>query len=1295
MSNPPGGIGANQHDYVNYSVITSSVDASGFDYFARAIAGLALYDSTGIVDPADEITGVYGAGVLNATGGTLPLATGVTGEVTSLQAGGIITDARAVYGNVGLSNGAITNTYAGYFTAGGSGTNRYGIYARASGGGTNYAGYFASARVQIDRDSTPDIPQVATGEGDLFVSDAIEADGPLDISGTAVLRGGLVLDNTDENVIDISSPPNQNLRFVPGGVGDSVFVVDSDTNVQIAAQAGPPAVDMVAIVNGGQPITTGGVNALSIYNEVSNATTNGIDITPFFNGGATDNLVYQVLSVNGFSPTNATGIDTVIGLNVSALTDPGATISSHALVLGPGWDSQIRFKDATAIISMEEGGTLTFQDPAGNALFNLRDVGTTGIGAIRRLTGPDNNVLTVDGGSATVIGDAGENLELLGGLNSAGGSGGDGGAVTVRGASAVGDGSVPRRGGDVMLESGNSAIGTGGAGNIRILGGDSTAGPHGNVEIQSGGSPTVIGMDGGDIAVSADDDVFLNSDDDFVMSIASTSAVINVFDDPFLKTIDIGGVTNDAADTISIATNSTTGDTIAIGNAAAGTNVTLAAGGIIDLEGTVTIDLIPISAAQYAVCHTNADTDDEQIGDCSGAPTADYAEQYPVALGIEYGDIVVPGSEEVATQDGSTIVQLVKSSVAYQGPVVGIVSNNYGDFTSAGYNIRAEDNPMPVALVGRVPVKVTGEGGPITAGDYLTTSSTPGAAMKVTKVGRVIGMALEDWDGSSATVMVQVNNSWSMGEVLGTDGTSTLVTDDVIVSSIGTAAASESTFDSYGLALRGSAWNGSEAEAVEMMLLNVVDATDEYRLSIRNTAETEVAYITNGGTLRIAGDMVIGGRLYPSDRGTPQTDKYIYYDGSSGPAGDFMRTNAKGWSTGSYDFAEMFPSSQSLTSGDIVAFSGSGESVIQATGADGEQLAGIVSTRPGFLAGENVEGAYPIALAGRVPTKVSIENGVIAVGDPLTASSTAGVAMKATEAGHIVGYALESYTGSESDNLILAYVNLGYWSGEPQAVTIIQNEASQAPSGTQNYTALNMSGNIFMATNQILSIGRLEGLGNIWSVEADGTIKTRGSVKIVTDSYQGSPVETVAVTSPEDLITLVGTSTLTEGRAEVRFEDIDPQFNDVVSAIAPIRVIVTPSGPVSLYVSEEDQNHFVVERYIGSKDVRFHWMVTGYRKGYEPEERGEVGSGEDGGGLVGADEDYGVQDGTAEEVPDLTEPDDPTVSMDGTGEPMPDITAAEPEPGADEDPETIANPVEPLIESPTEEDGESGGLSAQ
>jgi hypothetical protein len=61
--------------------------------------------------------------------------------------------------------------------------------------------------------------------------------------------------------------------------------------------------------------------------------------------------------------------------------------------------------------------------------------------------------------------------------------------------------------------------------------------------------------------------------------------------------------------------------------------------------------------------------------------------------------------------------------------------------------------PYPVALCGRVPCKVTDENGPIERGDLLTTSSTPGHAMKATPVrvggidvfrpGTVIGKALE------------------------------------------------------------------------------------------------------------------------------------------------------------------------------------------------------------------------------------------------------------------------------------------------------------------------------------------------------------------------------------------------------------------------------------------------------------------------------------------------------------------------------------------------------------------------
>jgi hypothetical protein len=65
-----------------------------------------------------------------------------------------------------------------------------------------------------------------------------------------------------------------------------------------------------------------------------------------------------------------------------------------------------------------------------------------------------------------------------------------------------------------------------------------------------------------------------------------------------------------------------------------------------------------------------------------------------------------------------------------------------------------------------------------------------------------------------------------------------------------------------------------------------------------------------------------------------------------------------------------------------------------------------------------------VALTGRVPVKVSMENGSIRVGDPLTSSSKPSTAMKATEAGKILGYALES---ADKNGTVLLFVQPGYW----------------------------------------------------------------------------------------------------------------------------------------------------------------------------------------------------------------------------------------------------------------------------
>lgn len=161
-----------------------------------------------------------------------------------------------------------------------------------------------------------------------------------------------------------------------------------------------------------------------------------------------------------------------------------------------------------------------------------------------------------------------------------------------------------------------------------------------------------------------------------------------------------------------------------------------------------------------------------EIRDCSSTPVADYAEMYPVETDVEYGDIVVIGEDDINTYDTDKygvidfntvkgkVKKLVKSNEEYQEKVIGIVSLNYGDFSSVGYNIKKEDNPMPVALNGRVPVKISKNSDQIKAGDYLTTSTDEGMAMKANNSGFVIGKALEDWDGLSDTIMVFVEQGY-------------------------------------------------------------------------------------------------------------------------------------------------------------------------------------------------------------------------------------------------------------------------------------------------------------------------------------------------------------------------------------------------------------------------------------------------------------------------------------------------------------------------------------------------------
>lgn len=133
---------------------------------------------------------------------------------------------------------------------------------------------------------------------------------------------------------------------------------------------------------------------------------------------------------------------------------------------------------------------------------------------------------------------------------------------------------------------------------------------------------------------------------------------------------------------------------------------------------------------------------------------ADVAEMYHIIGQGEPGDLVSLVSPKQSTEPGKTLK--VSEGHQYDAQVLGIISTapglvaGYGDAdTSMELTIKKQTDPRkPVALAGRVPVKVNLENGPIKAGDFLTSSSTPGVAMKATKTGRIVGQAMEDYDGS-------------------------------------------------------------------------------------------------------------------------------------------------------------------------------------------------------------------------------------------------------------------------------------------------------------------------------------------------------------------------------------------------------------------------------------------------------------------------------------------------------------------------------------------------------------------
>lgn len=107
---------------------------------------------------------------------------------------------------------------------------------------------------------------------------------------------------------------------------------------------------------------------------------------------------------------------------------------------------------------------------------------------------------------------------------------------------------------------------------------------------------------------------------------------------------------------------------------------------------------------------------------------------------------------------------------------------------------------------------------------------------------------------------------------------------------------------------------------------------------------------------------------------------------------------------------------------------------------DGNLLGFIVNPESGADGKKLNERYLPLAIYGYFPAKVTLENGAIKRGDPLTSSSKPGYGMKATRACTIIGYALED---ADKEGTIQVFANHGE-SSAPEVTALRAQVATQA-----------------------------------------------------------------------------------------------------------------------------------------------------------------------------------------------------------------------------------------------------------
>ena len=499
-------------------------------------------------------------------------------------------------------------------------------------------------------------------------------------------------------------------------------------------------------------LTDGGAAANATYEfsfKLFDALTLGNQVGPTINTdvGVSNGLFTANLDFGAVITGTALYLD--IGVRPDGSVDPYTTLSPrqaitpapYALTLRPGADV-IGAQTNNAVVEAHNTAT------AGSTSYALRGETDSTAGSVAAIYGRVTS--TAPGGFSTGVrgvneGTGGNGIGIWGSQN---GRGWGVYGTVVSGTAVFGDaGSIGANigvRGDTSSAAGYAGFfaNSGGAGGVGLYtsGGDNAA-------------PDIVlgGNDDGRIASDpayAGSDIFLTSNDAVVVQLDSDGGVIEDADFEIQRrggsaifNVDESGevsvFTSALTETVEIVPTEGIGDgaQIALRNAAGQSTIVLdaefGAGG----NGRITTEVLQITGG------------------------ADLSEQFEVRS-ARGGPQPSPGA--VVCIDAEHLGQLALCSQAYQRTVAGVISGAGGlkPGLMMGQGGTHADGRYPVALTGRVYVWADASNGAIAPGDLLTTSTTPGIAMKVTDYGlaqgAILGKAMSGLSHGQGLVLVLV-----------------------------------------------------------------------------------------------------------------------------------------------------------------------------------------------------------------------------------------------------------------------------------------------------------------------------------------------------------------------------------------------------------------------------------------------------------------------------------------------------------------------------------------------------------